>query len=122
MEKDKRTGWLKDLKVGDEVFVDSLTRYGDRQIGIVSRITPTGRISVESDCDRQYSPEGYNKNGLYPARLSEIKQETKDKIRERLIKKILTVLDNIDLYRLNLKVLELLLNYLERFENKEKTK
>lgn len=21
MEKDKRTGWLKDLKVGDEVFV-----------------------------------------------------------------------------------------------------
>lgn len=43
MNKDKRTGWLGNLKVGDNVFVRSDFSL---KLGKVSKITPTGRITV----------------------------------------------------------------------------
>lgn len=45
--KDKRTGWLAELKVGDKVFVRS-SRIGRDQIAPIEKITPTGRIVIRS--------------------------------------------------------------------------
>lgn len=43
MDKDRRTGWLRNLKVGDNVFIRSSLGL---KLGRVSKITPTGRITV----------------------------------------------------------------------------
>lgn len=50
--KDKRTGWLRELKVGDTVVISSGSRD---YIKTVSHITPTGRITVG---DSVYGPDG----------------------------------------------------------------
>ena len=46
--KDQRKGWLKDLKVGDQVFVVELrgvfSKY--KTLATFEKITPTGRINV----------------------------------------------------------------------------
>ena len=46
--KDQRKGWLKDLKVGDQVFVvESRGVFSDyKTLTTVEKITPTGRINV----------------------------------------------------------------------------
>lgn len=41
--KDRRIGWLKELKVGDNVFIRSSLGL---KLGTVTKITPTGRITV----------------------------------------------------------------------------
>lgn len=65
MSKDKRTGWLADLQVGDRVFMYS--RYVTR-VSEVEKITPTGRIVVDNITftheGRQYSGQGYNTYSL----------------------------------------------------------
>lgn len=42
-DKDKRQGWLRELKVGDKVIV--VTDY-NKSVKIVDKITPTGRIKI----------------------------------------------------------------------------
>ena len=76
MTKDKRQGWLKDLKVGDEVFIVGIGANSceETKIGTVSHITPTGRIGVNYT---QYSVEGYRKNDLFPTRLKKLTPEAK---------------------------------------------
>ena len=46
--KDQRKGWLKDLKIGDQVFVvESKGVFSDvKTLATVEKITPTGRINV----------------------------------------------------------------------------
>jgi hypothetical protein len=46
--KDQRTGWLKDLKVGDKVFVRNYRgALGSvKSLAVVDKITPTGRINI----------------------------------------------------------------------------
>jgi len=51
--KDKRTGWLLNLKVGDKVIKTS-GRGGSEDICIVEKITPTGRMIVS--CGEQEFP------------------------------------------------------------------
>ena len=41
--KDRQIGWLKELKVGDNVFIRSSLGL---KLGTVTKITPTGRITV----------------------------------------------------------------------------
>lgn len=43
MSKDKRTGWLAGLQVGDKVFV---VNWYTKRLGEVTKITPTGRIVI----------------------------------------------------------------------------
>lgn len=43
MDKDKRTGWLAELKVGDKVFIEHWSFQGLGRMTI-DKITPTGRI------------------------------------------------------------------------------
>ena len=47
MSKDKRTGWLAELRVGDAVVV---SWRASKALGTVASITPTGRITLK---DRQ---------------------------------------------------------------------
>lgn len=128
MEKDKRQGWLKELKVGDEVFVEYLGNsdsydYTQAMFGTISRITPTGRIVVfritsnEMEISEiQYSAEGYNRNGLFPTRLVNVIPDLKEGFRERFIRDITTTINNTTLHNLKLNNLELLIDYLEIFK------
>jgi hypothetical protein len=43
MNKDKRTGWIANLKAGDQVFV---SWNGNLELKTVDRITPTGRTVI----------------------------------------------------------------------------
>lgn len=47
ISKDKRTGWLLNLKVGDEVFTSNCGMI--RSLKRVDKITPTGRIVVGNE-------------------------------------------------------------------------
>lgn len=131
MEKDKRQGWLKELKVGDEVFVEYIGKsdnYNETMFGTVSRITPTGRISVfritsneMKTSETQYSAEGYNRNGLFPTRLVNVIPELKERFRESYIRNITTTINNTTLHNLKLNNLELLIDYLEIFKKTVQT-
>lgn len=44
--KDKRKGWIADLKVGDEVYEESGYGEGRYDLQVVVSISPTGRITV----------------------------------------------------------------------------
>lgn len=133
MEKDKRQGWLKELKVGDEVFVEYLGNsdsydYTQAMFGTISRITPTGRIVVfritsnEMEISEiQYSAEGYNRNGLFPTRLVNVIPDLKEGFRERFIRDITTTINNTTLHNLKLNNLELLIDYLEIFKKTVQT-
>ena len=131
MEKHKRQGWLKELKVGDEVFVEYIgnsDNYNETMFGTVSRITPTGRISVfritsneMKTSETQYSAEGYNRNGLFPTRLVNVIPELKERFRESYIRNITTTINNTTLHNLKLNNLELLIDYLEIFKKTVQT-
>lgn len=49
VDKDKRTGWLRELKVGDKIYVN------DAYLHTVDRITPTGMLEVDG---RLYTSNG----------------------------------------------------------------
>ena len=76
MAKDKRQGWLKELKEGDEVFIVGVDTdsYEETEIGTVTHITPTGRIGVNYT---QYSVEGERKYSRFPTRLKKLTPEAK---------------------------------------------
>ena len=77
MEKDKRTGWLKELKVGDEVFlIQSRGVWGSHTtISQVQKITPTGKINVDGV---QFSPNGSYYGGSNHLWLKELTPESKE--------------------------------------------
>ena len=60
MSKDKREGWLAEIKVGDEIGVRT-SSYNCR-LETVTKITPTGRIRTE---DSEYSPNGHERNPAF---------------------------------------------------------
>lgn len=76
MVKDRRQGWLKELKEGDEVFIVGVDTdsYEETEIGTVTHITPTGRIGVNYT---QYSVEGERKYNRFPTRLKKLTPEAK---------------------------------------------
>lgn len=78
MEKDKRTGWLKELKVGDEVFLIQQGRgvWGSHTtISQVQKITPTGKINVDGV---QFSPDGSYYGSSNSLWLKELTPESKE--------------------------------------------
>lgn len=136
MEKDKRTGWLKELKVGDVVLVEytgNSNRYDGSKFGVVARITPTGRIVVYHQISKkiritgetQYSPEGYKKEGLFPTRLKKLTPEAKQEYlleqqedlqesqRTELLNKTRNALNNLNLDKMNTRELQALYDYIK---------
>jgi hypothetical protein len=67
--KDRRIGWLKELKVGDNVFIRSSLGL---KLGTVTKITPTGRITVFNST---FSHMGRAGSGFSVIRLEEATPE-----------------------------------------------
>lgn len=126
MVKDKRQGWLKELKEGDEVFIVDVDTdsYEGTEIGTITHITPTGRIGVNYT---QYSVEGYRKNGRYSTRLKKLTPEAKkeyllEKERQEYLKetqrtalliKTKEALNNLNLDKMNIEELQTLYDCLK---------
>lgn len=81
--KDQRTGWLKELKVGDYVFVKQYRgALGSvKTLAVVDKITPTGRINIGV---QQFQPSGECRQGYRSTRLE---QATKENIKEFTLEK-----------------------------------
>ena len=81
--KDQRTGWLKELKVGDYVFVKQYrgTLGSVKTLAVVDKITPTGRINIGV---QQFQPSGECRQGYRTTRLE---QATKENIKEFTLEK-----------------------------------
>lgn len=113
MEKDKRTGWLKDLKVGDEVFLIGL--YSQKIVAI-EKITPTGRINAGGF---QFNHHGRCKITDYRTlQLMELTPELRSKHllsvkRERLETEVKNIINDINVSKLSDEKLERLSTFLE---------
>lgn len=90
--KDQRKGWLRDLKVGDKVFiVSSKGVLGSvRTLAVVEKITPTGRLNVEG---QQFPPSGsiyenYRSTKLEQATEQAIQEHVSNVEKQKLIKEI----------------------------------
>lgn len=121
MEKDKRQGWLKELKVGDEVFLIQGRGVGGSHTTIsqVQKITPTGKINVDGV---QFSPDGSyygsycgGSNSLWLKELTpENKQEyLLEKQRTSLLIKTRNALKNLNLDKMNTGELQALYDYIK---------
>ena len=90
--KDQRKGWLRDLKVGDKVFVVSSKGVlgSVRTLAVVEKITPTGRLNVEG---QQFPPSGsiyenYHSTKLEQATEQAIQEYISNVEKQKLIKEI----------------------------------
>lgn len=90
--KDQRKGWLRDLKVGDKVFiVSSKGVLGSvRTLAVVEKITPTGRLNVGG---QQFPPSGsiyenYRSTKLEQATEQAIQEYISNVEKQKLIKEI----------------------------------
>lgn len=90
--KDQRKGWLRDLKVGDKVFiVSSKGVLGSvRTLAVVEKITPTGCLNVEG---QQFPPSGsiyenYRSTKLEQATEQAIQEHVSNVEKQKLIKEI----------------------------------
>lgn len=79
--KDQRKGWLKDLKVGDQVLVEeSRGALGAfKMLATVRGITPTGRINVGK---YQFPPTGSVYKDRRWTKLEQATNETVEKFHE----------------------------------------
>ena len=110
MEKDKRQGWLKELKVGDEVFlIQGRGVWGSyTTISKVQKITPTGKINVDGV---QFSPNGSYYGGSNSLWLKELTPESKEEYlserkRQTLARNISSALTPRMISKLSLEKLE----------------
>lgn len=79
--KDQREGWLKELKVGDKVFVrNSRGVLGSvKSLAVVDKITPTGRINIGV---QQFKPSGECHQGY---KFTRLEQATEESIKEFML-------------------------------------
>lgn len=79
--KDQRAGWLKELKVGDKVFVrKSRGVLGSvKSLAVVDKITPTGRINIGV---QQFKPSGECHQGY---KFTRLEQATEESIKEFML-------------------------------------
>lgn len=103
--KDRRIGWLKELKVGDNVFVRSSLGV---KLGTVTKITPTGRITVFNST---FSHMGRAGSGFSVIRLEEatpekISQHIERFQKTKMIKSIKENISKINFENLDLEDIE----------------
>jgi hypothetical protein len=90
--KDKRVGWLRDLEVGDKVFIVSSRGVlgSAKTLAIVEKITPTGRLNVKG---QQFPPSGsiyenYRSTKLEQATEQAIQEHVSNVEKQKIIKEI----------------------------------
>lgn len=99
--KDKRTGWLKELKVGDNVFIRSSLGL---KLRTVTKITPTGRITVFNS---SFSHLGKAGSGYSVVRLEEATPEKISKYHQQLQKSKMIKLVKENFSKINFEKLDL---------------
>lgn len=90
--KDQRKGWLRDLKVGDKVFIVSSRGVlgSTKTLAVVEKITSTGRLNVKG---QQFPPSGriyenYRSTKLEQATEQAIQEHVSNVEKQKLIKEI----------------------------------
>ena len=90
--KDKRVYWLRDLKVGDEVFIvrSNGVLGSTKTLAVIEKITPTGRLNMKG---QQFPPSGriyenYRSIKLEQATEQAIKEHVSNIEKQKLIKEI----------------------------------
>jgi tryptophanyl-tRNA synthetase len=97
MDKDKRVGWIRDLKEGDKVFVKD--RHGEI-LSKVEKITTTGRINTSH---YRFTPNGVGGDTYNHHYLVEWTQEKEDEFNKKLRhRKLCSYLRNTEWDKLNL--------------------
>lgn len=99
--KDRRIGWLKELKVGDNVFIRSSLGL---KLGTVTKITPTGRITVFNST---FSHLGRAGSGYSVVRLEEATPEKISKHHQKLQKSKMIKLVKEKFSKINFEKLDL---------------
>lgn len=99
--KDRRIGWLKELKVGDNVFIRSSLGL---KLGTVTKITPTGRITVFNST---FSHMGRAGSGFSVVRLEEATPEKISQHIERFQKSKMVKLIKENISKINFENLDL---------------
>lgn len=99
--KDRRIGWLKELKVGDNVFIRSSLGL---KLGTVTKITPTGRITVFNST---FSHMGRAGSGFSVIRLEEATPEKISQHIERFQKSKMIKLIKENISKINFENLDL---------------
>ena len=117
MVVDRREGWLKDLKVGDQVVESSRYAVSPGVVTTVSRITPSGFINTKSGNSylpggsergaseyffssihlMQYTQELKNRIGLFNARkikLDRIKKFNFDALNLSELEQVVSIIDS----------------------------
>ena len=96
--KDQRKGWLRDLKVGDKVFIVSSRGVlgSTKTLAVVEKITPTGRLNVKG---QQFPPSGsiyenYRSTKLEQATEQAIQEHISNVEKQKLIKEITDKVDS----------------------------
>ena len=114
MSIDKRTGWLKDLKEGDKVIVQS--RY-NTSIKTITKITPSGRIKIESD---QFDSFGQQSPGdkWYPVYLEQWTQKKEDDMKRIInFKKMCSYLEDKKWKQCDYKFIKSVYDFIQDMEN-----
>lgn len=118
--KDQRKGWLRDLKVGDKVFiVSSKGVLGSvRTLAVVEKITPTGRLNVEG---QQFPPSGsiyenYRSTKLEQATEQAIQEYISNVEKQKLIKEITDKVNSGILNKMDILDLKVVQHELSKYE------
>ena len=118
--KDQRKGWLKDLKVGDKVFiVSSKGVLGSvKTLAVVEKITPTGRLNVKG---QQFPPSGniyenYRSTKLEQATEQAIQEHVSNVEKQKLIKEITDKVDSGILNKMTFIDLKVIKQELSKYE------
>lgn len=118
--KDQRKGWLRDLKVGDKVFVVSSKGVlgSVKRIAVVEKITPTGRLNVEG---QQFPPSGsiyenYRSTKLEQATEKAIQEHVCNVEKQKIIKELTEKVNSGALNRMTLLDLKTIKHELSKYE------
>ena len=118
--KDQRKGWLRDLKVGDKVFVVSSKGVlgSVKTLAVVEKITPTGRLNVEG---QQFPPSGsiyenYRSIKLEQATEKAIQEHVSNIEKQKLIKEITDKVNSGILNKMTFIELKVIKHELSKYE------
>ena len=110
-DKDKREGWLKELKVGDKVAIECGRSRIEYKIGEIEKITPTGRIAIKGSIfDHTGREMGERDIWTTRDRLEPLTQEIYDRVRKETLIYKLSKTKWSDVSLGNLEVISELLN------------
>lgn len=118
--KDQRKGWLRDLKVGDKVFVVSSKGVlgSVETLAVVEKITPTGRLNVEG---QQFPPSGsiyenYRSTKLEQATEKAIQEHVCNVEKQKIIKELTEKVNSGALNRMTLLDLKTIKHEFSKYE------